>query len=217
MAQLTEEQIKVLQLKVQEISKLPPDEQQDAIYEKLTPEEIEFLKEQQTARGQGGGCPFCGIAQGKIPTKMIYEDNDFVAFLSKDPANPGHTLLAPKEHIPILVKLPDNLASKITVLLRNLSAAIFDAVNAQGISIVQQNGQAAGQAVPHLVFNIIPRFDNDKVNLEWENTALTEEQMTEIQGRIREQAKKFEAAAQGTPLPSDAKPKKPVKFRGPGP
>ncbi len=217
MAQLSEEQLKALQLKVQEIAKLPPEEQAEKAQELLTEEEMEFLKEQQAARGQGGGCVFCGIAQGKIPTKIVYEDNEFIAFLSKDPANPGHTFLAPKEHIPILVKLPDNLAGRLTILLRNISAAAYDAVSAQGMTILQQTGQAAGQTIPHMVFSIIPRFDNDKVVIDLPNTDLKEEDMLEFQRRIIENVKKFGAATAPGANPEDLKPKKPVKFRGRGP
>ncbi|MBI2041093.1 MAG: HIT domain-containing protein [DPANN group archaeon] len=214
MAQLSEEQLKALNLKVQEIAKLPPEEQAERAQELLTPEEMEFLKEQQALRGQGGGCVFCGIAQGKIPTKIVYEDNDFIAFLSKDPANPGHTFLAPKEHIPLLAKLPDNLASRLLILLRNVSAAVYDAVSAQGISVLQQNGPAAGQTIPHMIFNIVPRFDNDKVVIDMPNIDLTEEQMSEFQQRIAENMKKFGTAAT---KPEDSTPKKPIKFRGRGP
>ena len=43
-------------------------------------------------------CVFCKIIAGKIPANKVYEDENFLAFLSIDPLSPGHTLVIPKKH-----------------------------------------------------------------------------------------------------------------------
>jgi|SRR3989344_4129953 len=186
MVELSEEQIKALQAKLQQIAGLPPEEQNKKAMEMLSPEEIEFLKSQQ----QGGGqCIFCRIAKGEVPAKTIYEDANFLAFLDINPASPGHTLFITKEHVQILPQLSDELGAEALNIIKKLATAVFEGTNAQGINIMQNNGSVAGQAVPHIHFHIIPRFEDDKLKLDWDPIKLSDEQFNEVQKRISEKAK----------------------------
>ena len=186
MVELSEEQIKALQAKLQQIAGLLPEEQNKKAMEMLSPEEIEFLKSQQ----QGGGqCIFCRIAKGEVPAKTIYEDANFLAFLDINPASPGHTLFITKEHVQILPQLSDELGAEALNIIKKLATAVFEGTNAQGINIMQNNGSVAGQAVPHIHFHIIPRFEDDKLKLDWDPIKLSDEQFNEVQKRISEKAK----------------------------
>lgn len=183
MAKLTEEQLASLQEKVQKIQSMKPEEQQKAIKEMLTKEEVEYLQEQQ--------CIFCRIAKGEVPTKKVYEDTEFIAFLDINPLSPGHTQVIPKEHFSVLPQIPDELNAKYFEVVKKLSSAIYDAMNAQGINILQGSGQAAGQVVMHASMQIIPRFEDDRVDLtKWNAKKMPDEQLTEIQKRIVEKAGK---------------------------
>ena len=97
MEPLTEIQL----LELDEISKLPPDQQQSSIKEffsKLKPEQIEWLKNQQH-EASGGQCPFCLIAEGKIRSRVVYNSDNIIAVLDINPASKGHVIVFPKEHI----------------------------------------------------------------------------------------------------------------------
>ncbi len=142
----------------------------------LTPEQMQELIKQQ--------CVFCKIVAGEIPTHKVYEDNNFLAFLDVNPANVGHTLVIPKVHISVLPQLPDELAATLAVLVKQLSGKIFEATGAEGVNILQNNGQAAGQVVPHVHFHIIPRFPEDKISFAWEPKKLIEDQFKEAQKKI---------------------------------
>src|SRR3989344_1601038 len=86
-----------------DFSKLKEEEQKKVLPEflkKLSPEQIEYLKQQQAPQ-----CPFCLIAENKIKSKKIYEDNDIIAVLDINPANPGHTIVFPKTHYQILAQI----------------------------------------------------------------------------------------------------------------
>ena len=169
---LSKEQIEELN----EIAKFPQEKQRERLNEflqTLTPEQIEFLKS-----NQGSACVFCGIIEGKIPAKKIYEDDYVMAVLDINPANRGHVVLFPKIHYEIMSLMKDvgylfNVANKI-------SSAVFEATNAEGTNIFVANGLAAGQKAPHVVVHIIPRFKDDKVKFLWDKTDVPEKQMDEL-------------------------------------
>ncbi len=181
--------IKKLQEKLQGIAKLPREEQSKAA-EDLTEEEIEFLQKQQSDSGGKQQCIFCKIAAHEIPANIVYEDDFIMAFLDINPAAPGHILVIPKEHHEVLPQVPADRAVLLMNTIRILTGAVFEAVNAQGVNVFQNNGVVAGQAVPHVHFHIIPRFEKDGIkNFEWKPMKLEEKQFEEIQKRIIEKAK----------------------------
>lgn len=104
---------------------------------------------------------FCKIATKQIPSEVVYEDDVCIAFLDINPRNIGHTLLIPKNHFTDIFDVSDDVLSKLIVTLKNVAVRIKDAINADGISISQSNGTAAGQVVHHIHFHIIPRFKNE--------------------------------------------------------
>lgn len=113
-------------------------------------------------------CPFCLIAQKKIPANIIWEDDDLIAFLDIKPINLGHVLIIPKQHFKDLFELPDDIWPQLGPAINLLAQAIKKAVEADGVNIGMNNGQAAGQAVFHAHLHIIPRFDNDGYK-NWDN------------------------------------------------
>ena len=103
-------------------------------------------------------CPFCKIASGATPAAKVYEDESFLAFLDINPRNPGHALVIPKKHIETILDISDDEAEELFGVVKKVAAAVKTGTNADGLSISQSNGKAAGQLVPHLHFHVIPRF-----------------------------------------------------------
>ena len=97
-------------------------------------------------------CVFCGIAKGAIPSKKVYEDNSVIAVLDINPRNPGHTLVVPKKHYETIMEMPDNEAQTLFAAVKKMASVIKKATNADGVSISQSNGRAAGQIIPHVTF-----------------------------------------------------------------
>lgn len=108
--------------------------------------------------GGQGKCPFCEIINGNIPAKKVYEDDSSLAFLDINPRNPGHTLVVPKKHYATILDITEKDAGELFRAVKAVAAAVQAGTKAQGISISQSNGAAAGQLVPHLHFHVIPRF-----------------------------------------------------------
>ncbi|MDR2903307.1 MAG: HIT family protein, partial [Clostridiales bacterium] len=106
-------------------------------------------------------CIFCKIAAGDIPSACIYDDADFKVILDKFPSTPGHALIIPKKHAENLYDLDAETAAKIFPLAQKIASGLRKALRPDGINILQNNGEAAGQSVMHLHVHVIPRFKND--------------------------------------------------------
>lgn len=112
-------------------------------------------------------CIFCKIIDGQIPSTIVYEDERFRAILDVSPAARGHVIILPKKHAPNIFELPDEDASEIMVVAKKIATAIQKTYNCPGVNILQNNGEAAGQTVFHLHVHVIPRFEEDTVNIGW--------------------------------------------------
>ncbi len=122
-------------------------------------------------------CIFCMIAGGDIPSNTVYEDEDFRAILDISPASKGHTLILPKEHAADIFELPDDVCQKALPLAKKIAEAVRKVTGADGVNILQNNGEAAGQTVKHFHIHIIPRFSGDHVFEQWvPGTSIPEEQ-----------------------------------------
>ncbi len=127
-------------------------------------------------------CIFCKIANGEIPSATLYEDEDFRVILDLGPASKGHALILPKEHAANLYELPDELAAKAMVVAKKVGSVLAKGLNCDGLNVVQNNGEAAGQTVFHFHIHLIPRFKGDEkqVKLTWEPGELTDEVKEEV-------------------------------------
>lgn len=132
-------------------------------------------------------CILCQIIDGAVPAKRIYEDDDILAILDFNGANPGHSFVIPKQHIPILEQTPSHLVGKLFNVANKISSAIFDTLKVQGTNIFVANGVPAGQKVAHFMINIIPRKENDGINIQWQPKQLSEEEMSTIELKIKEE------------------------------
>ena len=112
-------------------------------------------------------CIFCKIANGEIPSTTVYEDDMFRVILDLSPATKGHALILPKQHMANIYEMDETTDQKVFVLASNIATAMKKALNCDGINIVQNNGEAAGQTVFHFHMHIIPRYINDGQNINW--------------------------------------------------
>lgn len=131
-------------------------------------------------------CIFCKIAAGEIPSKTIYEDDDFRVILDLGPATKGHALILPKDHYKNLYELPDDVAAKVMQLVKKMATVMTDKLHADGFNLVQNNNEVAGQTVFHFHMHLIPRYENDGQHIAWEPGSPTQEELAEIQKAIVE-------------------------------
>lgn len=129
-------------------------------------------------------CIFCKIANGMIPSKSIYEDNDFRVILDLGPATKGHALILPKQHSADLYELPEETAAKVMVLAKKMAAQMTDKLGCDGFNIVQNNGGVAGQTVMHYHLHLIPRYRDDGQNILWKPNEVTQEELEQVKNQI---------------------------------
>ncbi len=107
-------------------------------------------------------CIFCKILDGEIPSRTVYEDEDTLAFLDANPLVPGHTLVIPKDHIERLGQMQAPLAGRYFEPVPRIVKAVETATDADGATLAWNDGEAAGQEIPHAHLHIVPRHEGDK-------------------------------------------------------
>lgn len=115
------------------------------------------------------GCIFCMIKDGQIPCAKVYENEYVMAFLDLSQSNMGHTLVIPKVHADTLLDLDDKNYCEVMKAVKKLASVILKATKADGINIVNNSYEAAGQTVMHAHVHIIPRFKDDSIKFELPN------------------------------------------------
>ena len=169
--------------------------------------------EQTTPEQARQQCIFCQIADGKVAAKKIYEDDKVLAVLDINPANPGHILLLPKEHIAIMPQMDDDLTGYMGIIAKQLSQVLLRALQAQGTTIFVANGTAAGQRAPHFMIHIIPRMDDDKIGLIPKLKKQDQETILQVHQALYEGIKKV----LGKAIPPEKEPEKKLEVQKPEP
>ena len=129
-------------------------------------------------------CIFCKLASGIIPTNAIYEDDDFKVILDLSPATRGHALILPKEHADNLFELPDETAKKLLPLAKKLANNMAQKLQMDGMNLVQNNGEVAGQTVMHFHLHMIPRYKEDGQHISWNPTSPSEQELADIRALL---------------------------------
>ncbi len=131
-------------------------------------------------------CIFCKIANGEIPSKTLYQDENFRVILDLGPATRGHALILPKAHYANLYELPEDTAAAAMKLAKRMAGTMTEKLHADGLNLVQNNGETAGQTVMHFHLHLIPRYKDDGQHILWKPNTVSEEELEEIQKQITE-------------------------------
>ena len=130
-------------------------------------------------------CVFCMIRDGKIPSAKVYDDERTLAFMDINPLTRGHCLVAPKAHAPTLYDVePEDLKAAIATA-KKVAGAIRRALSPDGLNMLQANGAAAFQSVPHFHLHLIPRWTGDGKGFDWKLVPGSREQIAGTADRIR--------------------------------
>ena len=106
-------------------------------------------------------CIFCKIVAGEIPASKVYEDDHFLAFLDISQVTPGHTLVIPKKHARNLLEMtPDETADLFNIVSR-VTKKVESATQPQGMNIISNMEEIAGQSVFHTHVHILPRYSQE--------------------------------------------------------
>jgi histidine triad (HIT) family protein len=130
-------------------------------------------------------CVFCKIRDGEIPSKKIYEDDATLAFMDINPLNTGHCLVVPKRHAATIwdADVADLQATIATA--QKIAIALVAAVKPDGLNMLQANGAAAFQSVPHFHLHLIPRWVRDGKGFDWKLVPGDRAQIATVGDRVR--------------------------------
>ena len=157
--------------------------------DQLTEEDIKNMSPEELAELQRKNCIFCHIVSGRVPAKKIYEDDKVLAILDIYPATVGHLLLVTKEHYAIMPQVPEQTIAHIGMVAKALSQALLKGLEIKSTNVFIANGAVAGQKAPHFMIHIIPRKENDGINLQWKPKQLTQEEISTVELKLKESIK----------------------------
>lgn len=110
-------------------------------------------------------CVICNLIKGEVPAWIIYEDEQVICFLPLEVQAFGHTLIAPKAHYDDLFSMPSEQLACILSTTKKIALHYKNVVGARGVNLLHASGVEAQQSVPHFHIHLIPRFENDGLNL----------------------------------------------------
>ena len=130
-------------------------------------------------------CVFCKIRDGQLPSMKLYEDERTLCIMDINPLNPGHCLVLTRTHAAtLLVSDPADLAAAMATA-QKVALAIQEALKPDGLNLLQANGAAAFQSVPHFHLHLIPRWTNDGKGFDWTLVKGDRAQITAAGEKIR--------------------------------
>lgn len=132
-------------------------------------------------------CVFCRIVDGSLPCSPLVETATVLAFMDVDPVTPGHLLVIPKEHLPELADLTDELATEMMTVARRLAEALRRSdLRCEGVNLFYADGEAAFQEVFHSHLHVFPRWEGDGfvINARWGSNPERSE-LDQIAAKIR--------------------------------
>ncbi len=134
--------------------------------------------------GAAGNCIFCNRA---VAGKSFYSANGFSALYNIAPILPGHTLIIPNRHYQSLTELSETELGEMMIFARKITAVLKTVFKCDGFDWTIQDGESAGQTVPHLHLHIIPRkpLDFPESNEWYSKIPVNESQLLDSQQRSR--------------------------------
>ena len=112
-------------------------------------------------------CVFCRIRDGAIPSVRLHEDERTLCFMDINPLNPGHCLVVTRQHAATVWEVEEADLSAAVLTAQRVARALRRALRPDGLNMLQANGPAAFQSVPHFHLHLIPRWTNDGKGFDW--------------------------------------------------
>ena len=112
-------------------------------------------------------CIFCKIIAGALPGQIVHEDDRTVAFMDINPANRGHLLVVPRQHVRDLLEIDQEDLAATMATAQRMAVRVSERLSADGVNVLNSCGSAAWQVVFHFHVHVIPRYDDDPLRLPW--------------------------------------------------
>jgi len=134
---------------------------------------------------EGSDCLFCGIVAGEVPAQIVDSDEHTVAFMDINPATRGHALVVPRTHAADLFEISDEDLGHTMVAARRLARRLRTALKPDGFNVLNSCGAAAWQTVFHFHLHVVPRYEDDPLELPWTPSEGDADDIAAVADRIR--------------------------------
>jgi histidine triad (HIT) family protein len=132
-------------------------------------------------------CIFCKIVAGEIPSVKVLDEDKVFAFMDINPSSRGHMLVVPKNHAENIFEISEADLSAVMGAVKRCAVAVKKALGAEGVTVLQLNGKASDQVVPHLHVHIMPRWQDDGLTVSnWEMKAGDMDELQDIAENVKE-------------------------------
>ena len=129
-------------------------------------------------------CIFCNIVSGKFGSATLYENDEFKVILYRFPANEGHVLILVKQHVANIFELDPEVGGRLFTLAVKIAQSMKKTLGLEYMNVMQNNGSVAGQTVDHFHMHLIPRYENDGIQIAYKPLELTDEQIETMRQKI---------------------------------
>ena len=130
-------------------------------------------------------CIFCKIVAGELPARKVDEDEHTIAFMDINPWTRGHALVIPREHTPNLYEAPEDALHHTAVAAQRLARRMRDRLGCDGINTLNSTNSAAWQTVFHYHVHVIPRYDDDPLQLPGQPQEPGDEELDKVAEELR--------------------------------
>ena len=116
-------------------------------------------------------CIFCDIIDHKIPSSVVYEDENTLAILDISQVTRGHTIVMPKQHFDNILDADEATVQQVFLTAKKVAALLKEKTGCVGLNVLNNCGEAAGQSVNHLHVHVIPRYgSSDSLHIEFQKS-----------------------------------------------
>jgi histidine triad (HIT) family protein len=130
-------------------------------------------------------CIFCKIVAGELPSEVVQEDDDTIAFMDINPWTRGHALVIPRRHSRNLYDVDDDDLAHVASAAKRLARRMRDALGCDGVNLLNSSEPAAWQTVFHTHIHVIPRYDDDPLRLPGQPRRPDEDELAQVAQELR--------------------------------
>ena len=130
-------------------------------------------------------CIFCKIVAGEIPAQKIDEDEHTVAFMDLNPWTRGHALVIPRDHVRNLYEAPEEVLHRTSVAAQRIARRMRDRLGCDGINLMNSTEPAAWQTVFHYHVHVIPRYEDDPLDLPTRPQEADQDELAKVADELR--------------------------------
>jgi histidine triad (HIT) family protein len=131
-------------------------------------------------------CIFCKISAGEAPAEIIYEDEHTLAFMDLNPWTRGHALVIPRRHSRNLFDIDDEDLARTAQSAKRVALRAREALDCDGVNLLNSSEQAAWQTVFHFHVHVIPRYEDDPLQLPGKPMEVGEGELAEVAEQLRD-------------------------------